>query len=248
MRRPLSSAGLTNSKAAGDAAVRMPTAASLKMPTGKQKTATTAFAYRMFPAQKTGPPPEGPLEEICGMIEARAVPIPSDSVLAPLYVGADLLDAFAIHLPAGASDDPEVLARVAFERQAAWIRALTWVRDRVMATVGVKSSRAIGAAAATRGLQVIGYFPVLSKSAGEMVMGGDDRHLDFRVAVLVRTHAQGGRELVVVTVVHCHNRLGRTYLAVIAPFHRTILRANLERTVRKLEGQIGSTELPRIAC
>jgi opacity protein-like surface antigen len=44
------------------------------------------------------------LEEICGMIEAHAVPIPSDSVLAPLYVEADLLDAFAIHLPAGASD------------------------------------------------------------------------------------------------------------------------------------------------
>jgi len=152
------------------------------------------------------------------------------------WPSADLLDAFAIHLPAGASDDPEVLARVAFERQAAWIRALTWVRDTVMAMVGVKSSREIGAAAATRGLQVIGYFPVLSKSAGEMVMGGDDRHLDFRVAVLVRTDAQGGRELVVVTVVHCHNRLGRTYLAVIAPFHRTILRANLERTVRMLEG------------
>lgn len=175
-------------------------------------------------------------EEICGMIEAHAVRIPPDSVLAPLYVGADLLDAFAIDLPAGASDDPEVLARVAFERQAAWIRALTWVRDTVMAGVGVKSSSAIGAAAATRGLQVIGYFPVLSKSAGEMVMGGDDRHLDFRVAVLVRADAQGGRELVVVTVVHCHNRLGRTYLAVIAPFHRTILRANLERTVRMLEG------------
>src|SRR5215831_19500669 len=138
------------------------------------------------------------------------------------------------------------VARVAFERQAAWIRALTWVRDTVMAMVGVKSSREIGAAAATRGLQVIGYFPVLSKSAGEMVMGGDDRHLDFRVAVLVRTDAQRGRELVVVTVVHCHNRLGRTYLAVIVPFHRTILRANLERTVRMLEGEIGSTGVPRI--
>jgi hypothetical protein len=69
-----------------------------------------------------------------------------------------------------------------------------------------------------------------------MVMGGDDRHLDFRVAVLVRMDAQGGRELVVVTVVHSHNRLGRTYLAVIAPFHRTILRANLERMVRMLDG------------
>src|SRR6478752_633974 len=99
------------------------------------------------------------------MIKAHAVPVPSDSVLAPLYVGADLLDAFAIHLPAGASDDLEVLARALFERQAWWIRALTWVRDAMMATVGVKSSRAIGAAAAARG-SVIGYFPLLSKSAG----------------------------------------------------------------------------------
>jgi hypothetical protein len=108
-------------------------------------------------------------------------------------VGADLLDAFAIHLPAGASDNLEVLARVGFERQAGWIRALTWVRDAVMATVGVKSSRAIGAAAAARGLQVIGYLPLLPKSAGELVMGGDDRHLDFRVAVLLaRARRAGG--------------------------------------------------------
>ena len=113
---------------------------------------------------------------------------------------------------------------------------LTWVRDAVMTTVGVKSSRAIGAAAAARGLQVIGYLPLLSKSAGELVMGGDDRHLDFRAAILLRTGAAGGRALVVVTVVHCHNRLGRTYLAVIAPFHRMILRANLERAVRVMEG------------
>ena len=89
-------------------------------------------------------------------MKAHAVPVPSDSALAPLYGDADLLDAYAIHLPPGASDNPEVLARVAFERQAAWIRALTWVRDAVMATVGIKSSRAIGAAAAARGLQVIG--------------------------------------------------------------------------------------------
>src|SRR6202030_4307956 len=107
-----------------------------------------------------------------GIIKAHAVPVPSDSVLAPLYVGADLLDAFAIHLSAGASGDLEVLARVAFERQAGWIRALTWVRDAVMATVGVKSSRAIGAAAAARGLQVIGYLPAAVEECGGV---GDGR-------------------------------------------------------------------------
>jgi hypothetical protein len=169
------------------------------------------------------------------MIKAHAVPVPSDSVLAPLYAGAALLDAFASPLPVGASDDLEVLARATLERPAAWIRALTWVRDALMATVGVKSSRAIGAAAAARG-PVIGYFPLLSKSAGELVVGEDDRHLDFRVAILLRTGAAGGRELVVATVVHCHNRLGRTYLAVIAPFHRAIARANLEQAARMMAG------------
>ena len=169
------------------------------------------------------------------MNKALAIPVPSDSVLAPLYAGADLLDAYAIHLPAGASDDPEVLARVAFERQAAWIRALTWLRDAAMATVGIKSSRAIGAAAAARG-PVIGFFPLLSKSARELVVGEDDRHLDFRVAILLRTGAAGARELVVVTVVHCHNRLGRAYLALIAPFHRVIAQASLEQAARAMEG------------
>jgi hypothetical protein len=79
---------------------------------------------------------------------------------------------------------------------------------------------------------VIGFFPVLSKSAGELVMGEDDRHLDFRLAVLLRAGAAGDRELVVVTVVHCHNWLGRTYLKVIAPFHRLIALASLEQAAR----------------
>src|SRR4051812_18379064 len=72
---------------------------------------------------------EGTLGKTGGMIKAHAVPVPSESVLAPLYVGADLLDAFAIHLQVGASDDLEVLARAAFERPAGWIRALTRLRD-----------------------------------------------------------------------------------------------------------------------
>jgi hypothetical protein len=167
------------------------------------------------------------------MTKARAVPMPSNSVLAPLYAGADLLDAFAIQLPAGASDDLEVLARAALERQAWWIRALTRVRDVVMATVAVKSSRAVGLAAAARG-PVIGFFPVLSKSATELVVGADDWHLDFRVTIQLRADA-ARRELVAGTVVHCHNRLGRIYLATIAPFHRVIVRASLEQAARAMK-------------
>lgn len=45
------------------------------------------------------------------MIKAHAAPVPSDSALAPLYVGADLLDAFAIRLPTGARQRFEIVAR-----------------------------------------------------------------------------------------------------------------------------------------
>ena len=168
------------------------------------------------------------------MTKARAVPMPGNSVLTPLYEGADLLDTFAIQLPAEASDDLETLAHIALERQAWWIRALTCIRDVVMAIVGVQSSRAVGIAGAARG-SVIGYLPVLSKNATELIVGADDRHLDFRVTIQQRACADNERELLVGTVVHCHNRLGRIYLATIAPFHRIILRANLERAVREMK-------------
>ncbi|MBB6489551.1 DUF2867 domain-containing protein [Rhizobium lusitanum] len=185
-----------------------------------------------------------PLGKAGSTIKAHAVPVPPDSVLAPLYVGADLLDAYAVHLPSGTNDDLEVLARAGFEQQAWWIRALTRVRDVVMATVGVKSSRAVGVAAAAQG-PVIGFFPLLSKSARELVMGADDRHLDFRLAILLRADTAGGRELVVVTVVHCHNWLGRTYLAVITPFHRVIASASLEQAARATSAN-NSTRLGRL--
>lgn len=168
------------------------------------------------------------------MTKARAVPMPSDSVLAPLCAGADLSDAYAIRLPPQASDDLETLVRGGFERPAGWIRALTRLRDLVMSTVGVKSSRDVGLAGAAHG-PVIGYFPVLSKTPTELVVGADDRHLDFRVAFKLRADGTNGRELVVGTVVRCHNRLGRTYLMAITPFHRLIARTNLEQAARAAE-------------
>jgi hypothetical protein len=172
--------------------------------------------------------------------KARAVSMPADGVLVSLYKNADLLDAFAIDLPLGAEDDLETLARVVFARPAGWIRALTRVRDTVMAVAGVKSSSAIGAEAAARG-PVIGYFPVLSATSTELVVGVDDRHLDFRAAIRLSVDDTGGSELIAATVVHCHNNLGRVYLTAIAPFHRLIVQANLERAVRKLETRTNLT-------
>ncbi|WEK00741.1 MAG: DUF2867 domain-containing protein [Candidatus Sphingomonas phytovorans] len=165
------------------------------------------------------------------MIKAIEVPAPSDSMLAVRYAGADLLDAYAIALPVAATGDIEQLTRAVLARPAGWTRALMRIRDGLMAPLGVKTSAAIARNA--RG-ESIDFFPVVERSARELVVGENDRHLDFRTSILLRDTATGeGRELVAITVVHCHNLLGRAYLTVIAPFHRVIVKSYLDRAAAR---------------
>ena len=75
------------------------------------------------------------------------------------------------------------------------------------------------------------FFKVYSKSDTEIILGEDDKHLDFRLSVLRTPDLSPtlGGQLTVSTVVHCHNLLGRIYILVIAPFHRRVVKASLRR-------------------
>ena len=159
---------------------------------------------------------------------ARAVALPSASAMASQFANADLADAYAIALPDTASDDAATLARGLLARPPVWVPALMAARDRIMPAFGVKTAATIRETGRRKGLGVIGSFPVRERTAREVVMGENDRHLDFSTSVLIRDIA-GGREVVWVTAVHCRNRLGRIYLAIIAPFHRAIVRSYLTR-------------------
>jgi hypothetical protein len=79
----------------------------------------------------------------------------------------------------------------------------------------------------------VGIFPVRSNTATEVVLGEDDKHLDFRVWVHVEPQG-GGYRVTTSTVVRTHNRLGRVYLGTIMPFHRLIARQMLSRALRRL--------------
>jgi hypothetical protein len=154
---------------------------------------------------------------------------PPTSAIADWYRGADLLDSYAITLPHGAPQDLATLSRALFDRPPLWLRGLLRLRDQIVGPLGVKTTAAIREAGATDGRDRIGFFPVLGRSEHEIVLGEDDRHLDFRASVLLLEDARGARRLVATTAVRCHNRLGRSYLAVIKPFHVLVVRSNLGR-------------------
>lgn len=158
----------------------------------------------------------------------RSVPLPTTSALAGSYKGADLADSYAIALPADCTSDIADLAKAALATPAPWVNALMGLRDAIMAPFGVKTSDQL----ARRGGGRVGIFPVWSRSDDEIILGEDDTHLDFRASVL-RRPAKSGFELVVTTVVHCHNMVGRTYLVAIMPFHVLVVRSALGRADRR---------------
>jgi hypothetical protein len=78
----------------------------------------------------------------------------------------------------------------------------------------------------------IGAFPVLSQSPQRVVMGLDDRHLDFRLAVDVAALDARRREVTATTLVRTHNLLGRAYLTLILPFRRRIVPGIMARVAQ----------------
>jgi hypothetical protein len=165
-----------------------------------------------------------------------SVALPGESRVARAYATTDLADAYAIRLPENAITDPELLARFLFSQQAPWIAGLMRIRDTLVAGFGLKTSGQLKSpSAGSRNDKRISIFKIYERGTHEILLGEDDKHLDFRVSVLHQTRtvsAESAPFLVVSTVVHCHNLLGRTYIRLIAPFHRLIIQSSLRRAAR----------------
>lgn len=162
------------------------------------------------------------------------VSLPPESGIAKTYASPNLADAYTIELPSGASVNPELLARFIFSQQAPWVSSLMAVRDAVVGRFGLKTAKQLMSLGAECKPGRIGFFKIYGTSPIEVVLGEDDKHLDFRLSVLCSgTPSPGGkRHLTLSTVVYCHNRLGRLYILVIAPFHRLIIQSSLRRAAR----------------
>ena len=155
------------------------------------------------------------------------VPLPPGSRATTFYPAPHLADAYALRLPDGATRDPEVLARFMFSRQAPWVARLMWLRNRIVAVFGIKTSDQLQAG--TGAVRRISFFRIYAQDESEIQLGEDDSHLDFRVSVRCEPRSQ---QLIVTTVVQCHNLIGRLYILLIAPWHRLVVRSAMQRAAR----------------
>jgi hypothetical protein len=143
----------------------------------------------------------------------RARRVAVDEQLANRHLpGWDYVDAYTTMLPPGAPRDPAKLSRIFLcagtGAQSRLLRQLLRGRDRLARLVGLKpAARPPGE-----------LLPIITLAHDLIVMGLNDRHLDFRL--LLSRHDD---HVVVTTLVKRHNALGTAYFIFVRPAHQALV-------------------------
>lgn len=160
----------------------------------------------------------------------QAQKVMPESKLTALLPGAAFSDAYCLVV-----DEPDIDAitasRRVLERAPQWIRHLMSLRNRITALLGLKPAQLALHERQDENASV-GAFPIISRAPERVVLGFDDKHLNFRIVVDVAKIDALHSQIAVTTLVRSHNLLGRTYLALVLPFHRMIVPTMLGQAAR----------------
>lgn len=145
-------------------------------------------------------------------VSAQSLPAPS--ALSARLRDGDFVDSFSC-----TSDlSPRMAADIGLSMPR-WVMALMGLRNLLVRPFGLKTE--------ITEQKTTGIFPVLSETADELILGTEDKHLDFLISIL----RYDGR-ISFSTWVRPHNFGGKAYLAAVMPFHKLIVRDSLKRVAR----------------
>jgi hypothetical protein len=135
------------------------------------------------------------------------------------------------------------IARAFFSSAPTWVGILFSIRNRIVSLFGLKTS-----GNATNQEEILkncnfqpgdqlGLFKIFARSEDEIIFGEDDKHLNFRVSLLIQNVLDVPKEkkLSISTTVKFNNWLGRLYFLPVKPFHQLIVSVMTKRIVQKLE-------------
>lgn len=82
---------------------------------------------------------------------------------------------------------------------------------------------------------ILGFFNVYTKTENEIILGEDDKHLNFRVSLLKSNEENENKKLTITTVVEFNNWFGKLYFLPVKPFHKLIVPQLLKGIIKTLE-------------
>ena len=140
--------------------------------------------------------------------------IPDNSQITGGFQYIHFFDSFRITLQT-TKDIDEIQRQLM--KMPGWVDFLMNIRNKIVRIFGLKTER---------NEEQNTYFKCISRNENEIVMGEDDKHLNFRASILTD---RKNHYIYLTTAVHFNNALGKVYFFFIKPFHKIIMRSLLKR-------------------
>jgi uncharacterized protein DUF2867 len=138
------------------------------------------------------------------------------------------------------------IGKAFFSSAPKWIDKLFGLRNKIVTLFGLKTS---GSAIERKKIpdnfkcekgDRIGLFKIFDKTNNEIILGEDDKHLNFRVSLFVDKPSDSEivKQITLSTLVVFNNWLGTLYFLPVRPFHKLIAPAMLRAMIKQLEIKI----------
>lgn len=168
--------------------------------------------------------------------------IPDLSMVKDMLTQYDYVDSFHFCFEDEKGIDSSAIARLFLICGPKWGNTLMTLRDQAARCIGLKTmtkdvekKRVEETDFIPR--QRVGIFKVYEKNDREIILGEDDKHLNFRVSILLSSIglSQCERKISITTVVKFNNLLGRLYFLPVKPFHRLIIYSMMKNMKKRLD-------------
>lgn len=175
-------------------------------------------------------------------MKIEKVEIPEESILAHHIHKYDYIDSYTSQLEQSVNQSINSvdLACAFFSGTPIWVKSLFNLRNNIVRLFGLKTGQSqksheqiiqdfkgeVG--------EKVGLFEVFERTDREIVLGENDKHLDFRVSLLLTNKNPANRAITVSTLVDFHNWYGRLYFIPVKPFHKLIVKAMMRMMLKNL--------------
>lgn len=172
--------------------------------------------------------------------------IPDNSILNKDEDLFNYIDSFqSVFLEKGQSVDIVKFGKLLLSSGPKWVDPLMAIRNKIVTLFGLKTSKLL----TERENQLdnfkfepgeqLGIFKLFIKTENEIVLGEDDKHLNFRVSLLIDHIVDEieRKKLTITTAVKFNNIFGRLYFLPVKPIHKLIVRATLKEIIQQIENE-----------
>lgn len=166
-----------------------------------------------------------------------------NSVLTVNQKEYDYADSFeGIYTDKGNNITSDKVGKAFFTSAPSWVGKLLTLRNKIVGLFGLKTS---GQPNNREELlnnfkcepnERLGLFKVFDRTENEVILGEDDKHLNFRVSLLKSAiNETNQNKLTITTTVEFKNWFGKLYFLPVKPFHSLIVPTMLKGIIKELE-------------